>query len=58
MIRIVLAVLAVVSFFVGIVTFMGARSELGEIQAFLLLLIAAVFFVGAAIVDSISQLKR
>ena len=56
--RIFLFILCLLSFLVGLMILAGAKSAIHEIEAFLLFLIAAVFLVGAAIVDAIQSQRK
>ncbi len=56
--RIFLFILCLLSFLVGTMILAGAKSAIHEIEAFLLFLIAAVFLVGAAIVDAIQSQRK
>ena len=42
----------------GVVTFVASRGTLHEIEAFILWLIAAVLFIGGAIVIALADLRR
>ena len=56
--RILLLILAIVSFLAGAGVLAGARSAIHEIEAFILFLICAVFLSGAGIVESIHLVKK
>jgi hypothetical protein len=56
--RIFLLILCVLSFLAGLMIFAKAKSATHEIEAFLLFLIAAVFLIGAAIVDAIHSQRK
>jgi len=55
---IILLLLAVSTFFFGILILSSAKSAIHEIEAFIIFLISAVFIVGAFIVDSVNQLQK
>lgn len=50
----VLALLSVIAFLCGGAIFSAAKSAIHEIEAFLLFIISALFFVGAAIVRALA----
>ena len=56
--RVIMFVLAVLAFVVGFVILAGAKGAVHEIEAFVLYLIAAVLFSGAAVVDAIINLPK
>lgn len=56
--RVNMFVLAVLAFLVGFVILAGAKGAVHEIEAFVLYLIAAVLFSGAAVVDAIINLPK
>ena len=56
--RVFLFILCVLSFVVGGLIFVAAKSAIHEIEASLLFLISAVFLVGAAIVEAIDRLLK
>jgi hypothetical protein len=49
---------SVAAFAVGALIFAGSKSAIREIEAFLLFLISAVLFTGAAIIDAIKKLRK
>jgi hypothetical protein len=55
--RVLLAILAVLSFLIGAALFVVSKSAVHEIEAFVVLLISAVFLVGAAIVEAVQNLR-
>ena len=56
--RIFLLILCLLSGLAGLLIFAAAKSAIHEIEAFVLFLIAAVFLVGAAIVDAIHSQRN
>jgi hypothetical protein len=56
--RIFLFILCVLSFLAGVMVSAGVKSDIHEIEAFLLFLIGAVFLVGAAIVGAIHSQRK
>jgi len=56
--RVLLVVLAVLAFLAGAGILEGAQSAIHEIEAFMLFLIGAVFFSGAAIVGSVTLMRK
>lgn len=56
--RWILVALAILAFLSGITVFAAAKSAIHEIEASILLVIAAVLFSGAAIVDAIHTMRR
>lgn len=56
--RLLLFFLAVVAFLAGAGILTTAKSAIHEIEAFILLLIAAVLLSGAAIVEAVNELRR
>jgi hypothetical protein len=56
--RIFLFILFILSLLAGAIILADAKSATHEIEAFLLFLIAAVFLVGAAIVDAIQSQRK
>jgi hypothetical protein len=56
--RIFLFILFILSLLAGAIILADAKSATNEIEAFLLFLIAAVFLVGAAIVDAIQSQRK
>jgi hypothetical protein len=56
--RIFLFILCVLSFLAGGTILAGAKSAIHEIEGLVLFLIAAVFLVGAAIVDAIHSQRK
>jgi hypothetical protein len=53
-----LFLLCIVVFLAGAGILMQAKGAIHEIEAFILFLISAVFFVGAGIVEAINSLKK
>ena len=56
--RVILFVLSVAAGLAGFVLLIGARTETGEMQALVLLLIAAVLFAGAGVLDSLVLVRE
>ena len=52
-----LGVLAVLAFLAGVMVWLGARSAIHEIEAFVLFVCSAVFLVGSAIVEVVEQVR-
>lgn len=57
-VRIVLFILSVVALFFGFVFLSAASTAVGEIQAFILFVVAAVLLSGASIIDSLITLRK
>lgn len=55
--RILLFVLSLLSFLAGMLTLIVSKSAIHEIQAYVLFLIWAVLFTGAAIVEAVNRLR-
>jgi hypothetical protein len=56
--RVVLTVLCILTFLGGCSILTGAKSAIHEIEAFMVFLISAVFLVGAALLDAISDARK
>ena len=56
--RFLLVVLAILAFMVGFAILVSGKSAIHEIEGFVLYVVAAVLFVGAAIVDAILNLPK
>jgi len=56
--RILLFILAILAFLAGGSVLAAAQSAIHEIEAFILFLIAAVFFSGAGIVEAVVLLRK
>lgn len=56
--RIILLILAIISFLAGAAIFAGSKSAIHEIEGFLLFLVSAVFISGASIIDAILLLRN
>lgn len=56
--KVALFVLSVLSFFAGFAILQGSKSAIHEIEAFVLYIVSAVLFSGAAIVGAINRLAE
>ena len=56
--KVALFVLSVLSFFAGFTILQGSKSAIHEIEAFVLYIVSAVLFSGAAIVGAINRLAE
>lgn len=56
--RFLLFLLAILAFLAGAGIFVGSKSAIHEIEAFLLFLIGAVFISGAGVVDAVNLLRK
>ena len=56
--RVFLFLLSVLSFFAGGLIFIGSKSAIHEIEAFVLFLIAATLLSGAAVVGALNRRKK
>lgn len=56
--KVLLFLLAIAAAVVGVLILQNAKSAIHEIEAWILFLIAAVFLVGAAIVESLASLRN